>query len=326
MTKELLDALETFEALVFFTQELEGRNQEYLAAVRAQSDNISHTDQSRLLSTVLLEIEALRERFDIIAPDEDFRKLYRDARTQPGYSYLPKLYIDRYLCRGFERVFARWPHVPAHALVIYDGKTDRSLKQIFTLEGALFRDVTFLLERASEIQKGVEDFRTRSTDDQFALLSYSRAAVTMTFHFLEAYLNGLAYDCFMLHHDGLALDDHDLLAEWNSRKKRQKYVSFETKLFAYPRLVAKTYGLTLDVSGLPSAKLLAEEGKKIRDALVHPSPYVDARTGHHEKIYWVTGTGFEAARQLVDAAKTYVLAVEQGVGKDPSKTMPWFLP
>ena len=46
--------------------------------------------------------------------------------------------------------------------------------------------------------------------------------------------------------------------------------------------------------------------------------------GAVEKILWATGAGFEAAEQIFNAAKDYVLAVEQGVGKDPQKTMPWF--
>jgi len=115
-----------------------------------------------------------------------------------------------------------------------------------------------------------------------------------------------------------------MLAEWNTKKKKRRYVRFETKLFEYPRIVAKTYGKALDFSDFKPAKLLAMEGKDIRDALTHPSPYVDPKSGIEEKTFWVTGVGFEAAEQLFNAAREYVLAVEQGVGKDPQKTMPWF--
>jgi hypothetical protein len=64
----------------------------------------------------------------------------------------------------------------------------------------------------------------------------------------EAYLNCLAYDCFHSHQDQLALNDHDLLAEWNSAEKRTKYVAFKKKLLDYPVIVAKMEGIKLDLS------------------------------------------------------------------------------
>src|SRR5712691_10619598 len=49
-------------------------------------------------------------------------------------------------------------------------------------------------------------------DDQRDALTVSRATLLASMNFVEAYLNGLAYDCFHRHHDALPIDEHDLLA------------------------------------------------------------------------------------------------------------------
>jgi len=69
--------------------------------------------------------------------------------------------------------------------------------------------------------------------------------------------------------------------------------------------------------------LLVEGAKKIRDALVHPSPYVDPSSKKLEKLAFVTGAGLGAAKQIFGAAREYVLHVEEGIGRDPQQSMPW---
>ncbi len=323
MREKILELLGTLEAIYFLTQALDA-NRDRLTTIRERLDSLTTEDQKRLLAELQHELEQARDYYGAIATDGAYRELHNDVRKRPGYAYLPKVNIEQHWFKNYEKVFPRWPHVPLHGLVIFDGQTGRSVGQIFTLEGALFDDAKFFLTKAREACKGIDDFRKRDKQDQLAMLAYARAALTTTFHFLEAYLNGLAYDCFKQHHDSLPLEDHDLLAEWDSKEKRRKFVSFERKLFEYPRIVAKTYGKELGVSDFKAAKLLANEGKDIRDALTHPSPYVDPKSGVEEKFFWATGAGLEAAGQIFDAAKDYVLAVEKGVGRDPMKTMPWF--
>lgn len=322
MKESILELLQTLEAIYFLTQALEA-NAERLALMKERLDSLDGDRQERLLSELQGELRQAREYYGAMAPDHKYKDLLRDARARKGYAYLEKFKIDRHWFRHYEKVFPRWPHVPLHGLVIFDSHTNRGVGQILTLEGALFADINFFMKKAREIHERVDDFRKRDRDDQLTLLACARAAVTTIFHFVEAYLNGLAYDCFKQHHDELSIQDHDLLAEWDSKKKRRGYVRFETKLFGYPRIVAKTYGRTLDLSGYPAAKILAKEGKDIRDALTHPSPYVDPKTGAERKIFWATGVGFEAAEQIFNAAREYVLAVERGVGKEPQKTMLW---
>lgn len=322
MKEKILEILQTLEAIYFVAQALEA-NVERLALISEHLDSLHGDQQERLVVELQDELRQAREYYGATAPDHEYRNLLRDARERKGYAYLSKLNIDRHWFQNYEKVFPRWPYVPLHGFVVFDGRTNRGLGRILTLEGTLFGHIEFFLKKAREVRKEVDDFRKRDPNDQLALLACVHAAVTTTFHFIEAYLNGLAYDCFQQHHDELSIEDHDLLAEWDSKEKRRSYVRFEVKLFEYPNIVAKAYGRALDLLGCAAAKILAKEGKEIRDALTHPSPYVDPRTGVERKFVWATGVAFEGAEQIFKAAREYVLAVEQGVGKEPQNTMPW---
>ena len=322
MRERILHLLKVLEA-IYFLAKARDANLERLDFLRDNVHKLDRDEETRLLAELEEEVGLARAHYGAIATNGRFLEMLEEARAAPGYVYLMKIVIDREFFGRYEQTFSRWLHVPLHALVVFDAKVNHDVRQILTPEGAFYRDAFFHISQAREITKKEPDLRKRKLEDQLALLSYSRAAVTAVFSFLEAYLNGIAYDCFMQKHDELALDDHDLLGEWNSRKKRRRFVQFETKLFAYPRVVAQAYGLTLDVSGLEAPTFLAEESKKVRDALVHPSTYVDPISRQPEKLFFITGAGLEAAEQIFTAAREYVLAVEKGIGKDLKESMPW---
>lgn len=128
-----------------------------------------------------------------------------------------------------------------------------------------------LLARAREQHKGIDDFRERSPEDQARLQSYLRTGMTAIFHFLEAYLNGSAYNCFQTHHDQLSPDDHDLLSERSSVDQRTKFVAFSKKVFAYPAIVARMEGIKLDLAGSKFAHQLADDGGlcEMRSPILH---------------------------------------------------------
>jgi hypothetical protein len=209
--------------------------------------------------------------------------------------------------------------------VVFDGQTNRSVMQIFTLEGAVYDDVRFLISQAQAVHKGIgtRDFRSRSPEDQRALSAYVRFAAGGVFQFLEAYLNGVAYDCFHTYHDRLSLADHDCLAEWDSKSKRVRYVSFERKLFEYPEIVGRMVGRTVRRQTFKGVRLLDGYGKRLRDALTHPSAYVHVQSGEQEKVSLAVTVNLDIAESLFAAAKDYVLGVETCLGRDPTKTMPW---
>jgi len=101
---------------------------------------------------------------------------------------------------------------------------------LFVAEEQLFDDAKLIWDHIQAIVTDSKNFRTRPKGNQKALYSYMRTLPTVIYHFLEAYLNGIAYNCFHDFHSSLKLEDHDLLAEWDSTKRRSRFVPFEKNL------------------------------------------------------------------------------------------------
>lgn len=325
MNEEILRLAELLEALRFLTQSLDSQWLDKLNAVRSRLDSFDRSSRIGLRKSLRAEIAMLRRHYGAFASDDRLVALLREARANPGYVYLPKLTIERDLFRHYHKVFPRWPHIPLHALVIFDGRTNRPMNQVFLAESLFFSDAKYLIEQARRFHKGIEtmEFRRRSPEDQTNMLTYVRSAVGALYHSLEAYLNGLAYDCFTAYHDDLQIEEHDILAEWSSKKKRRSFVQFERKLHEYPSIVARTLGRSLDMSASEAAKLLSGYGKDVRDALTHPSSFINPATRTQTKIWHVASLNLDATELILQKVREYILAVESGLGRRPEKTVPW---
>ena len=139
-----------------------------------------------------------------------------------GYVCLSKRHIER----GFENyawVFPRWPHIPGHACVQFDSNVDgESPRKIFLAEQMLFSDVRLLWSHIARLSSDGKTWKMREDALQQDLSSYMRLVAAAIYHFLEAYLNGIAYNCFQDFHDSLDIADHDMLAEWNHHTRRTR--------------------------------------------------------------------------------------------------------
>ncbi|MGH9343928.1 MAG: hypothetical protein ACRD19_09230, partial [Terriglobia bacterium] len=143
---------------------------------------------------------------------------------------------------------------------------------------------------------------------------------------LEAYLNGLAFDCLLRRHDKLSNPDHDLLVEWDRKNQRMAFVSVETKIFRYPLIFGKSAGTAVDLSSCKAAHFLAHDAKEIRDALTHPSPHIDRDTQTLRKVTLITGMDLPVLESILTAAKEYTRTVENCLFGKPDQTAPWLFP
>lgn len=322
LDSEIRTHVETLEAIYFLVQHLE-ENSKRLRRILAYLPNITRAERLHLRQELRDEVRWAKGETGGFARDSEYRDLYEKIKSYEGYYYLDKLYIEKRLFKNYARVFPRWPHMKGHAAVIFDGKREEGLSQVFELEGQCLRDARGLLRLAIKAEKGISDFRKRTTEDQMEALMFARAALLAAMQFVEAYLHGLAYDTFHRYHDQLAIEDHDLLAEWNSEKKRRGFVDFREKVFRYPVIVAKSRGLTIDLSGLKPAHALIDYAKEFRDALVHPSQFVDPKTGHQSKFLIEVGVNSKIAGMVLADAVLYAEAIEKAIGTDPQSSAPW---
>lgn len=310
MKKEIFEALDTLEAIHFLTLSLEDKL-ERINNIRSRVDSLSSGELRELLADLQKGSLEVREYYGTIPSDEELRGILAFIRKQTQSVYISKRHIDTLLFRCYDKVIPGWAQTKQHAHLVFDAQDNRSIFRLYRLENALWADVRRLTAQCKEAQ---------SDEDRGALHTCLRCLVASVFHFLEAYLNGLAYDCFITKHDELPIHDHDVLAEWDSKKKRRKYVAFERKVFEYPAIVASAEGKNCELSLSEPAQLLVTKGKDLRDALTHPSPYVDPRTGEFKKTELIIQLNLELVELLVAAAKEYVVTVERCLGRDPRET------
>ena len=81
----------------------------------------------------------------------------------------------------------------------------------------------------------------------------------------------------------------------------------------------------IGMSGCKPAHFLANAAKEIRDALVHPSPFIDPKTLRHTKFLAAVPVNLELAQELLEQAVSYAEFVEKGLGNDSRLTAPWLL-
>lgn len=322
LNEKILLAVDTLEALAFFVNDLNTTLKHNLSGLRANLVRLTRAKRRDLYESLKKDIADLRSTYGAISPDSWFRNMLSIVRQQSGYTYIQKLDIITSMFRNYDKVYPRWPHIKHHAMLIFDGRSE-AVDQIFEFEGALYDDAVVLLENARSAHKGISDFRRREKGNQITMLSYLRSATLSIFTCLEAYLNGLAYDCFQLHHETLSIEDHDLLGEWNSKKKERSFVPFDRKVFRYPAIAGKISGKTIDLSGCKAAHKIANDAKKLRDAMAHPSPFMDPKTHEREKIQLLLTPNLKNVEAIFEAAKEYVMFVETSLGEDPHKSVPW---
>jgi len=324
MDDEILQELETMEAIHFLTLSLEDKI-DRINALRATFPSFGPAEKAELLEGLRSGNKMLREYYGAIPGDAHLREMLRFIRSQNACIYISHFHIDRSLFRNFDRVVPEWAQHWQHGQMVLDGKDNRSAVRFYTPANALWWDVTYLRTKSGEYHGGTDDFRQRPGDHQGLLHTHLRSLTSAVFNFLEAYLNGLAFDCFMMRHDTLPIDDHDLLAEWDSKRKKRKYVSFERKVFEYPKIVARTEGKVCDLSGFGPAHFLVRDAKDLRDALTHPSPYVDPLTTDYKKTMLFVSLNLPAVEKVKEAAKEYVLKVENELGHDQKVTVHYLL-
>jgi hypothetical protein len=320
--REVRLQIATLRAIFFLAQSLDS-NAARLALVLDMFPELLRSERFRLRDELRDEVNWLRGEIGAIATDKTYRDLYDRIRDYPGYYYLDKLYVEGHLFKRYQVIFPRWPYMKDHAAVIFDGRVEKGLNQIFELEGQCLTDARSLLNNAYLAEKDIADFRKRAAEDQQKALMFSRASVLASMNFVEAYLHGIAYDCFHKFHDSLPIEDHDLLAEWDSVKKRRRFVDFNQKVFRYPAIVGRTRGVKVDLGACRAAHSLVGYAKDFRDALVHPSPFIDTKTGEQEKFAIQMGINSKIAQTVIEDAVSYAGVVERAIGNDPKLTAPW---
>ena len=145
-----------------------------------------------------------------------------------------------------------------------------------------------------------------------------RAAVLSAFYFVEAYLNGVAFDFVIRNGKTLSEQEAEFLMEWDGKLNREKWVNFKDKLYKYPRVISGSQHPLLTDSNSAEVKLLLTKAKEVRDSVVHQSPKPDFSTIGlpGTKLASFIHLRLADATEIVDASISVVRKLNAALGKN----------
>src|SRR5436305_3342071 len=156
LNDQIETSLDTLEALYYFTQGLEGKAGEHIREVRQMYQIIPRTGRRELLDSLKADVELIRDHYGALAPNKFYRDVVAEARkAKSGLAYISKLRMDREIFSHYEKSLPRWPHMKSHAFVVFDPQLGQ-LNQMFEMDGQLFHDAQFLLQKARVVQAGAK--------------------------------------------------------------------------------------------------------------------------------------------------------------------------
>lgn len=247
-----------------------------------------------------------------------FAKWFKEnSKTELGILLLPKVEIDKIFSNYGGKAY--WGLLPPHLLVDLDfsGESSGGAEFHWRLpEASLYEDMCLAYNNASDSKQigaalGVPVPIGKLHD------CFLRTSVLSAFYFVEAYLNGVAFDYCSRSGNDISVEHTRLLMEWDQHSNREKWVSFREKILAYPKVILGLQHPPLTEGNSPEVKLLVSAAKEIRDAIVHQSPKADPRTGEvGPKVRSFLQLRMVDATEIVDAAISLVRQLNELLGQN----------
>ena len=159
-----IDALET---LYYLGQATGDPNRQSIALFRAAMNRFPPTELPQLQKLVRSDLDYLRGESGCVLSDAQLRKLHRELTTtdRDAWLYIPKFVIEDWFT-NYSRIFPRWPHVPLHAMVMFDTDPARdSPYALWLAEAELFRDAEMLWRRVLAIYAEGKGFRDLAKEE-----------------------------------------------------------------------------------------------------------------------------------------------------------------
>ena len=179
-------------------------------------------------------------------------------------------------------------------------------------EATLFEDMCALYNLAREASEKLKT-AIDSVLAQKKLNALLRATASAAFYFVEAYLNGLAYDHFIASKNKLDEATTKKLTEWDSSLKKPAYLSLRDKLLQYPRIILGVQHPPLQENNCSELDFISGKAKLLRDSTVHASPNPDRITLEPVKELALFNVSFDEVEKVVDNAILLVREIESTI-------------
>jgi hypothetical protein len=313
LRKEVLEMTLAQYVLLVFTQELSGRSRKDMAMVLAQHETATAHQLRNFRDGLKKNLRHLSVKYGckLTVPQlaREYKRLFEARAT---ISYIHKWDIDEVYFANYAKVWPGWQKQPPHMLIGLDFNGELN-GEYFLPEATLYEDMCFSFNSAVALEPELGK-RPIDKSKVKAHAFYQRGAVLAAFYFVEAYLNGIAFDFVFRHGQSATQQELDFLREWDSNKSREKWVKFRDKLLQYPKIIIRAQNPPLTETNCPSSQIIVSEAREIRDSLVHWSPRPDRATGSTVKTGWLMDMKPAKLTQVVDAAVTLVKRLNTELG------------
>jgi len=238
-----------YEAMLVISNSLTIAERQALERDKEQISNAKRSDLHRLIPDLEKALVVYRAEFGFKAPNSELIEILERSEATPEGKLLrvTKDWIED-LCSGYNK-FAKdfFAKLPAHALIEIDpGRyhTKRGDISWYWLEATVFEDMCALFNLAKEHAGKQSDVENQNKRRYKTGLSLNRSTVIVAFHFVEAYLNGLAFDYWIRNRVGM---DQTTTAYFGSRIDHQMGSS-QTRCFSSEAATDTYYGYYNNVS------------------------------------------------------------------------------
>jgi len=294
---------------------------------RARIAQASEQELRRYIDQAQTHINERRSQFGIKAkPSELIAFLEASESAPPNQVYRPRIAEVRTFFDNYGKVWPDSTLLPAHARIIFDahgnGPDGEPIREVYILEASIYEDMAALWNLLQERLSKTHFELTPSEQKIQTMLQ--RTTIVAAISFLEAYLNGLAFDHLAQHIDHITNKEKSDLSEWNLDMNRPQYLSIRDKILRYQCIILAVGHAPLQPTNCPELESLLNTADTIRNSLAHPAPHFNPRTGNPDKEFAIYQISIETVKETVDSSIEVVKRLEELIYGNPDR-IPWLI-
>ncbi|MGO9864149.1 MAG: hypothetical protein ACLPLR_11115 [Terriglobales bacterium] len=325
LRKAILERCDFVQAILAFNYRLTRETKAQLDLFRSRSLEAPAKELREMRDAIERQIEATSGDFgSILIKRKEFTALLiAGSRYGSGVVNLSKAVIDSQYFRNFCGGSVAWRSFSPHLRLavnfdrVVPSRTDQIAFDYYLNEATLYEDMALAYNAAKEIEPAVTGTRSATADlDSKKHAMHMRTAVLSAFYFVEAYLNGIAFDFYYRNEQKLSMEEKEQLLEWNFGKNQRSFVSFERTILNYPKIIMRKKHPPLTTTNSKELKVLMGDAKEFRDSIVHQSPKTDDVLKTPEKVVWMMSLRMGHVTEVVDAAVGFVRELNALLGKE----------
>lgn len=320
LREEALRLLREHEALEFAISPAGRAGREAVENTRAAIDAGTRQSLRRYIESVQRHLQERRRTLGVIASPEELIAFVEAAEAAPkGQVALPFLSELRSFFKDYSLVWPNSKRLPAHARIVLDihgcGADGSSVRGWRLLEASSYEDMAALWNLVHERAKA--DTSDAPAPEIKVLHALCRATLAASVYFVEAYLNGLAFDYLVEKNEAVTDDERSVLSDWDFKRDRPRFLSLREKALRYQSIILNTKHAPLQPSNCPELEKILSVAELIRNPLAHPSPHPNPRSGTPDKEVAIFGVRVETVRDAVDSAVALVQRLDALAYSEP---------